>query len=536
LKKDNIKSVFVILTTLAISACNSTVPNNSIPVNKENFRDLDREYVFSTKELTESYLKRKIEKWLDTANEGANPNGPKLVKEIAYASFKYRNTFCTIIQDDPPLIGLINAVQEVQDRSDIDVPFRNFLDSCDSTPALTGEFQVNTYTDNYQYSPMAAMDADGDFVITWQSGYFHHGPYQDGSYFGIYAQRYSATALPAGAEFRVNAYTTDHQRNQSIAMNAAGNFVIAWQSLGQDGDAFGTFARRYNQAGSPVGSEFLVNIFTTNSQHVPSVAMDAAGDFVITWSSEGQDDDSTFQGNVFARRYSSTGSPISSEFRVNTYTTDTQYASRIAMDAAGDFVITWLSREQDGNNLGVYAQRYGSTGSPIGTEFRVNTYTDSKQDSPAIAMDSNGDFVITWMSYIEDGSSYGIYAQRYSSTGSPVGTEFRVNTYTSRYQTFPTIAMDSDGDFVVAWSSGDVYAGEGQEGDYYGIYAQRYGSTGSPVGTEFHVNTYTSSWQFYPSAAMDSDGDFVITWGSYLQLGNGYEVYAQRYNSSGVAQ
>ena len=33
----------------------------------------------------------------------------------------------------------------------------------------------------------------------------------------------------------------------------------------------------------------------------------------------------------------------------------------------------------------------------------------------------------------------------------------------------------------------------------------------TPVGSEFQVNTYTTSSQGRPSTAMDSDGDFVIT-------------------------
>ncbi|HEX9952835.1 MAG TPA: hypothetical protein VGB53_13765 [Rubricoccaceae bacterium] len=35
----------------------------------------------------------------------------------------------------------------------------------------------------------------------------------------------------------------------------------------------------------------------------------------------------------------------------------------------------------------------------------------------------------------------------------PVGTEFRVNTYTTDYQDASSVAMDADGDFVVAWAS-----------------------------------------------------------------------------------
>ena len=84
-----------------------------------------------------------------------------------------------------------------------------------------------------------------------------------------------------------------------------------------------------------------------------------------------------------------------SQFRVNTYTTGSQIQSDAAMDAAGDFVVTWESVE-DGSLYGVYAQKYYASGTAEGSEFRVNSYTTGNQDRPAEAMDTAGDFVVAW--------------------------------------------------------------------------------------------------------------------------------------------
>ncbi len=77
-------------------------------------------------------------------------------------------------------------------------------------------------------------------------------------------------------------------------------------------------------------------------------------------------------------------------------------------------------------------------------------------------VDSDGDFVISWESYFQDGDYLGIYAQRYSADGAPQGSEFQVNAFTTDSQEDPTVAMDSDGDFVVGWVStqndDDIYA------------------------------------------------------------------------------
>ncbi len=112
------------------------------------------------------------------------------------------------------------------------------------------------------------------------------------------------------------------------------------------------------------------------------------------------------------------GDTVGSEFIVNTETENHQSSPSIAMDADGDFVISWFSYDQDGGDDGVYAQRYQADGTAAGNEFLVNTETASNQREPSIAMDADGDFVISWFSHDQDGSSYGVYAQRYEGVGS----------------------------------------------------------------------------------------------------------------------
>ncbi len=329
---------------------------------------------------------------------------------------------------------------------------------------------------------------------------------------------------------------------RNVGTDSAGDFVVVWQSgpegtgsVPQDGSGYGIFAQRDNASGAAMGSEFQVNTYTTGNQVDPVVAMDAAGDFVIAWSSQYEDGGSggSTGGDygVFAQRYSASGAAMGSEFQVNTYTTGTQRAPSIGMDSAGDFVIAWQSLYQDGSDYGVYAQRYNASGTAQGSEFRVNTYTTGAQFTSSVAVDSAGDFVITWDGYLENGSGYAIYAQRYSATGAAQGSEFQVNTYSlgqqpDRQPFHSSVAMDSGGDFVVAWQN------YGEDGSGYGIYAQRYNAAGAAQGSEFSVNTYTTGAQFLPSVAMDSGGDFAVTWEGYYEDGSSYGIFAQRYSSS----
>jgi large repetitive protein len=261
--------------------------------------------------------------------------------------------------------------------------------------------------------------------------------------------------------------------------------------------------------------EFLVNTYTSNAQQLQSIAMDDAGNFVITWTSDGQDG---YGWGVYAKRFKSDGTPDGSEFQVNTTTNSNEGCPSVAMDSVGNFVIAWDTDGQDGSGYGVFTQRFDNSGNPVGSEFQVNTYTESVQRLANITMANNRNFVITWPSWGQDyPSTNGIFAQLYDKFGNPVGSEFQVNTFAEFNQTSPTAAFNSAGDFIIAWDSGD-WNGNGD--DYWaGVFAQRFDSSGNPIGSEFQVNTYTYEWQQDPSIAMDSEGNFVITWMSYDQDG-----------------
>jgi hypothetical protein len=123
---------------------------------------------------------------------------------------------------------------------------------------------------------------------------------------------------------------------------------------------------------------------------------------------------------------------IGPEFRVNSYTPGTQLPSVAAAAAAaadGRFVVTWSSRYQDGSGWGIFGRRYDSTGSPVGPEFRANSYTTGDQVRASVAAAADGRFVVTWTSVGQDGSGGGAFGQRYDAKGLPAGPEFRVNSY-----------------------------------------------------------------------------------------------------------
>ena len=277
------------------------------------------------------------------------------------------------------------------------------------------------------------------------------------------------------AEFRVNTYTKSSQAYSSVAMAPDGRFVVVWVSYEQDGDGHGIYARVFGPDGTPETDEFQVNTYTNSRQESPDVAMAADGHFIVVWQSLGQEISHTTWG-IVARLFNPDGTPDGDEFQVNIYTADDQMYPRVAMASDGRFVVVWESYRQDGSGWGIYSLRFTSSGEWIGTDSLVNTHTASDQVAPVVAMNDYGRYTVVWQSYGQDGSASGIYGQILDASV-PLGGNFQINTYTQSSQEVPKIAMTPDGYFVVVWQS------MAQDWSGYGVYAQRYTPDGTPIGT-----------------------------------------------------
>ncbi|MFN8375765.1 MAG: hypothetical protein U0694_23195 [Anaerolineae bacterium] len=195
--------------------------------------------------------------------------------------------------------------------------------------------------------------------------------------------------------------------------------------------------------------------------------------------------------------------PLGDEFVVNTTRLNNQNYSSIATTTGGDFVVVW-QQDTSGSGGQIYGQRFTQTGTPIGTEFLVS----AAGYRPEVDSGSLGAFVVVWR---QDDS---VYFQRYDISGVAQGAATVVGSVSGDNQPIVQVAMSSGGTFTVVWK---------KAGDQ--IFARVYNASGVPSGNEFSVGT-----GYAPRIGMGSGGNFVVTWTS------GANVLAQRYNASGVAQ
>ncbi len=394
-----------------------------------------------------------------------------------------------------------------------------------------GQFQVNQYTTSAQRDPAASTDALGRTVVVWST------PGAAGD--EIAGRRYARSGQPLGGQFVANSLTTAAESYPAVAADPTGRFIVAWQSygsVGNDSSLSSIQARRFSTAGAPAGAQFQVNNVTTDMQVDAAIAATVSGNFVVVWTSEvsaGTDSEGT---SIQGRLFGANGSPLAGQFQVNSYTTNDQSKPAVAMDASGNFVVAWESYNSpgsDGDQKSILARRFNASGSPLGTDFQVNSYTTGVQSEPSVTRDPGGNFVISWTSNEATGDAdlESIQAQRFAANGSPAGGQFQINQLTTNSQRRSSVSAGATGGFVVAWGS---YVESNGDTSASSVRARRFSAGGTALTSEFLVNTYTTSYQDYPVVTADLEGNFFVVWNSFGSNGTdneGWGIHARRYDS-----
>jgi VCBS repeat-containing protein len=271
----------------------------------------------------------------------------------------------------------------------------------------------------------------------------------------------------------------------------------------------------------PDGNEFRVNSTTTNDQYYSSVAALSNGGYVVTWGSN--------QGtnyDIYQQRYNANNVAVGGETRVNTTMANDQTTPEVVALNNGNYVIVWDSLNQGA----AYGAIYDASGNVVKSEFKLSTTATNVASDPSIALLSNGQFVVTYNAY-SSGSRFDVWGQVFNADGSKSGSEFRANSSTTNDQLSSSVTGLSGGGFVVTWQSA-----VGTDG----IMARIYNATGSAVGNQFLVyqNQGTGGDQTAVSTVGLTGGGFVVTWtSSHVLPSNAWDtdVKAQVYTASGTA-
>jgi hypothetical protein len=368
-------------------------------------------------------------------------------------------------------------------------------------------FVVNSSTAGFQMTIGTATGANGDTAILWQDG---------GTYDAKYLMRYDAAGRPLQSDsWYVGLDAVD------VAVSGSGSFAILDGS--SDGSDLGVYVTVYSRSGSVLVPKFRVNDTTTGRQLPQSIAMNASGQFAVTWLMGGYP---TY--GIYVKRYQANGTPITAETQVTPPGLWAEGAE-VAVDNTGAFVISWTQRVQ-GYDFDIYMRRYSSTGYSLGPASLVNTFTLGMQAGSRIAMSgTTGAFVIVWPNLGQTGSSCSLNGQRFNANGTPSGGEFQISA-PSASPPFPSVAMASNGSFMAAWTDDNRLIDPSSVPRLMG---RNYDGNGVPFSAPYLITQLNHNQVWAPYTTMDPSGNAVVSSGQ-ADPSNNVDVYAQRFLPAGV--
>ena len=293
---------------------------------------------------------------------------------------------------------------------------------------------------------------------------------------------------PGGVEYPITGALPGDQSMPAASVGTNGGYLV-WEGNAIDGAGLGIQMERLDGNFNKLSNPFRVNAQAVGDQEQPDVAKLSNGGAVVVW----QGGQYGFQ-KIYARILPAAGTNFSTgDILVNSYTNSFQIDPSVTVLTNGDIVVVWSSFGQDGSLQGIYGQRFNPSGAKLGGEFQINQFGLNNQRTPAVAALADGRFVVAWVSELQRAlNSVDIYARVFDASGLPVGNEFPVNTTLAYICANPQVVGSPGGGFAVAWS-------------------QREGATGNSFSSQFTVA------------------------GANIASDNSWDVYVRTYNSTSAA-
>jgi len=322
---------------------------------------------------------------------------------------------------------------------DADIRARRF--AADGTP-FGAEFQVNTYTTDPQFRPSVACGPTGGFVVAWQD-------YEPAA--RVKAQLFDDTGAPTGGEIVVS----PSGGSPTVGMDASGAFVVAW--YGDD-----VHSRRFDAGGTPTTGDTVLGL---DGESPPDIDVADDGRAVVVWQGAGE--------SGRARRLDAVGAPVGGEIVVAEGPTDYVDTPAVSINATGSFVVVWHGDSGYGFDP-VRARSFSPMGTP-GPPQTVSTFEDFNVIDTDVALDAAGNFVVTWSDFYE---TEDVLARRVRADGTLIGdVEMTIPVVSGGWEGAAHVTDAVAGEFVVAWvgEDGEIDSPtSGYFGGGYGVRAQRF--------------------------------------------------------------
>jgi hypothetical protein len=375
------------------------------------------------------------------------------------------------------------------------------------------DLQVNNNNQGDQTEPDVALGENGA-VVVWQDSLAP--PLAGASRTRIMGSYLAADGTTLVNDFYISESLRGSQTSPSVSMSTNSRFVVAW--VDHDGPADDRIvAALFDSDGMKIGDDIIVNEERSAARLNPSVAMGDAGHFFVVWEEATLSGAGTAPGTIYGASFAPNGQRLGPDFAVGAAGRGSQRRPSVAMDASGWFVVAWEANRDTDSSFQIFAAVFDEGAAKQVADFRVNDVASGNQLHPSVAVRSNGDYVIAWEDDSSEEDSSQIYASGFLAHSDTRRFEdLLVNQDPIGQQRRPSVGFDSSGRIVVVWQD------DRDKNDLWQIRGSRF--SWPPDGQEiqrtpdFTVNGDDTGQQEHPKVAVHPrSGLYVVTWQDNLQ-------------------
>lgn len=263
--------------------------------------------------------------------------------------------------------------------------------------------------------------------------------------------------------------------DSNAAAVANQNTIEVWAAQSADSSTSAILAQVLDPNGDPLDDPIVVNPDGETFGKLPTVAQDASGNFLVAWQTEFLD--GTLD-TISSRWLDANGNPLGDSFQMIPASDGQQADPAISADSLGNVMVTWTAYAVDGSSSGIYLLDVLDGGLPTDSPMAVSDPSQVAASSSQVQASPQGSFVVAWNGTDATGGTPGVYFQRFNPHHQRVGQPRRTGHSATERRRLVQLAVDKQGSFRLRWES------HSQSGELLGVFEQAFSSDGNENGGE----------------------------------------------------
>ena len=326
-----------------------------------------------------------------------------------------------------------------------------------------------------------------------------------------------------GEEYDLVPNLVGDQISSQSAISSGGGYLV-WQDNATDEYGYGVSAVKMDTNSNPVGSPFKVNTQIIGDQEKPQVVVSEDGSALFAW--EGG---ATGFRRVKYRFLNNSGQFEKEEQFATSHNSGEQTDPSLTRLINGNIVMSWTDFLEDGEMKGISAKILDKNGETLINSFRLNQFIKGNQYGSKLKALPNGGLVSVWISdQQQSNESIDVVARVYDSLGRPITNEIIINN--KGICADPVVSVTNK-TIMIAWEQLNLKNSETR----WDIHYKKYDLNLKSASDQVIANTTHYGDQFNPKIEGTSNGA-IIVWNSLGQDGSRETVMGRFLDQSGLFQ